>query len=134
MVNNQFSRNTAKLTISLLLTKSFVSKRTALSFFMSIFAHRNIKYQRIMNNTMRLEQSVIMDVVSLMGNDSAMKRLRSVLDELTGKNGGKAETKEMTEDDKAEILNDIKEGLREMRMVKQGKLKSRPIKELINEL
>lgn len=87
-----------------------------------------------MNNTMRLEQSVIMDVVSLMGNDSAMKRLRSVLDELTGKNGGKAETKEMTEDDKAEILNDIKEGLREMRMVKQGKLKSRPIKELINEL
>lgn len=87
-----------------------------------------------MNNTMRLEQSVIMDVVSLMGNDSAMKRLRSVLDELTGKNGGKTETKEMTEDDKAEILNDIKEGLREMRMVKQGKLKSRPIKELINEL
>lgn len=39
----------------------------------------------------------------------------------------------MTEDDKAEILNDIREGLRELKLMKQGKQKSRPVEELLNE-
>lgn len=35
---------------------------------------------------------------------------------------------------KEEILNGIKQAIKEVKMVKAGKLKARPLKELINEL
>ena len=37
-------------------------------------------------------------------------------------------------EEKEEILNDIREGLRELKLMKQGKLQSRPVEELLNEL
>jgi hypothetical protein len=37
-------------------------------------------------------------------------------------------------DGKEEIIQNIKQGLAEMKLVEQGKLKSRPIKDLLDEL
>ncbi|MBX2899254.1 MAG: hypothetical protein KF775_06375 [Cyclobacteriaceae bacterium] len=42
-------------------------------------------------------------------------------------------TKKLT-DEKAEILSDIREAVEEMKLIKKGKLKARPIEDLINEL
>jgi hypothetical protein len=42
-------------------------------------------------------------------------------------------TKKLT-DEKAEILKDIREAVEEMKLIKKGKLKSRPVEDLINEL
>ena len=41
---------------------------------------------------------------------------------------------EMSAKEKEEILDDIRDGLRELKLTKQGKLKSRPVEELLNEL
>jgi len=37
-------------------------------------------------------------------------------------------------DSKANVLKNVKQGLKEMKLVEQGKLKSRPYKELLDEL
>lgn len=82
-----------------------------------------------MSNAITLQQSVLADVVEMMGDNNAMKSLRKFLDDLKGR-----DSDVMTEKERQEVLNDIREGLREMKLVKQGKLKSRPIAELFNEL
>lgn len=81
--------------------------------------------------TLQLQQSVLQDVVSLLDDKEAMKKLQKVLQQLKQE---KAAQKEMTDKDKAEILSDIKEGLHELKLMKQGKLKSRPVEELLNEI
>ena len=40
----------------------------------------------------------------------------------------------MSKAEKEEIPDDIRQGFIEVRLVKEGKLKSRPVEELINEL
>ena len=42
-------------------------------------------------------------------------------------------TKQLT-DSKAELIADIREAVEEMKLVRKGKLKARPIEDLINEL
>lgn len=81
--------------------------------------------------TIQLQQSVLQDVVSLLDDKEAMKKLQKVLQRLKQE---KAAKQEMTDKDKAEILNDIKEGLHELKLMKQGKLKSRPVEELLDEI
>ena len=60
-----------------------------------------------------------------------MKKLQKVLQRLKKE---KAAKEEMSAAEKEEILNDIRDGLRELKLVREGKLKSRPIEELLNEL
>ncbi len=36
--------------------------------------------------------------------------------------------------DKKEIIGDIKQGMKELKMIEQGKLKSTPLKDFLNEL
>lgn len=43
-------------------------------------------------------------------------------------------TEELTAKEKEEVLDDIRESLKELSLVKQGKQQSRPVAELINEL
>lgn len=81
--------------------------------------------------TIQLQQSVLQDVVSLLDDKEAMKKLQKVLQRLKQE---KAAKQEMTDKDKVEILNDIKEGLHELKLMKQGKLKSRPVEELLDEI
>lgn len=44
------------------------------------------------------------------------------------------EKEEMTTAEKEEILDDIRDGLRKLKLVREGKLRSRPVEELLNEL
>lgn len=46
----------------------------------------------------------------------------------------KAAKEEISAAEKEEILNDIREGLQELKLMKEGKLQSRPVEELLNEL
>ncbi len=83
-----------------------------------------------MGKTMQLQQSVLQDVISLLDNKKALEKLQSYIQILK-----KEELEEeMTAKEKEEILNDIREGLRELKLTQQGKLHSRPVDELLNEL
>lgn len=82
-----------------------------------------------MDKSIALQQSVMEDVVSLMGDNEAMKKLQKYLRKLISEN-----KKEMSKSEKAEVLDDIRQGLIEVRLVKKGKLNSRPVEELLNEL
>lgn len=84
-----------------------------------------------MSKAIQLQQSVLQDVAYLLDDKEAMKKLQKFLHRLKSE---KAEKEEMSAAEKEEILNDIREGLRELKLVREGKLKSRPIEELLNEL
>lgn len=83
-------------------------------------------------DTIQLQQSVLQDVASLMDDTEAMKKLQKVLQRLKKEKAAKEAT--TAADDKAEVMNDIREALRELKLMKQGKLKSRPVEELLNEI
>lgn len=82
-------------------------------------------------DTIQLQQAVLQDVASLMGDTEAMKKLQKMLQRLKKE---KAVKDEMAAGGKAEALHSIKEGLNELKLMKQGKLKSRPVEELLNEI
>ena len=84
-----------------------------------------------MNKAIQLQQSVLQDVAYLLDDNEAMKKLQKVLQRLKKE---KAAKEEMSAAEKEEILNDIRDGLRELKLVREGKLKSRTIEELLNEL
>ena len=84
-----------------------------------------------MNKAIQLQQSVLQDVAYLLDDNEAMKKLQKVLQRLKKE---KAAKEEMSAAEKEEILNDIRDGLRELKLVREGKLKSRPIEDLLNEL
>lgn len=85
-----------------------------------------------MSNSVTLQQAVIKGVASLFGNDDALKKLLTMAKKL--KKESRNATEELTAKEKEEVLDDIKESLKELRLVKQGKQQSRPVAELINEL
>lgn len=82
-------------------------------------------------STMQLQQSVLQDVVALLDDNESMKKLHKFLQHLKGEKQAEGE---MTAKEKEEILDDIREGLKELRLMKQGKLQGRPVEELLNEL
>ncbi len=82
-----------------------------------------------MDSTISLPQDVMQDVASLMDNNYAMKRLRAFLKKLK-----KEESNVMTAKDEKEILQGIKEGLREVKLAREGKIQLRPARELLDEL
>ena len=86
------------------------------------------------SSTVQLQQSILHDVASLFDNTDAMKKLQKYLRKLKEKEIAKDVKEEMTTAEKEEILDDIREGLRELKLVKEGKLKARPVEELLNEL
>ena len=60
-------------------------------------------------DTIQLQQAVLQDVASLMGDTEAMKKLQKMLQRLKKE---KAVKDEMIAGGKAEALNNIKEGLK----------------------
>ena len=68
--------------------------------------------------TIQLQKTVLQEVVALLDNQEAMRKLQEFLASLK----------------KEEILDDIREGLRELKLAREGKIKSRPIEELLHEL
>ena len=82
-----------------------------------------------MSKTISLQQSVMQDVVSLMNDNAAMKKLQAFLKDLK-----KEKKKEADTISKEEMLYDLKEAFDELKLVKEGEICSRPVKELLNEL
>lgn len=81
--------------------------------------------------TIQLQQSVLQDVVSLLDDNEAMKKLQKYIRRLKSEK----ETREvMTVRDKEEILNDIRDGLREVKLAREGKIKLQTIEEFLDEL
>lgn len=80
---------------------------------------------------LQLQQTVLQEVASLDNND-LLQKLHKYLLKLKKKETEASDV--MTEADKKEILKDIKEALREMKHVQQGKAKTRPLEELLYEL
>lgn len=82
-------------------------------------------------STMQLQQSVLQDVISLLDDNEAMKKLQKYISRLRSE---KEAQESMSAKEKQEMLDYVKEGLRELKLMKQGKLKSRSIEELFNEV
>lgn len=81
--------------------------------------------------TIQLQQSVLQDVVSLLDDNEAMKKFQKYIRRLKSEK----ETREvMTVRDKEEILNDIRDGLREVKLAREGKIKLQTIEEFLDEL
>lgn len=81
--------------------------------------------------TIQLQQSVLQDVVSLLDDNEAMKKLQKYIRRLKSEK----ETREvMTVRDKEEILNDIRDGLCEVKLAREGKIKLQTIEEFLDEL
>lgn len=84
-----------------------------------------------MSKAIQLQQSVLQDIAYLLDDNEAMKKIQKYLQLLKSE---KVAKEEMSAAEKEEILNDIRDGLRELKAMKQGTLKSRPIEELLNEI
>ncbi|KGI61386.1 hypothetical protein HMPREF3034_01830 [Prevotella sp. DNF00663] len=82
-----------------------------------------------MDKSLELQQSILHDVASLFGNTDALNKLHKYLNKLK-----REEKQEMSKAEKKEILDDIRDGLREMKLVKKGKSTSRPLASLLKEL
>lgn len=81
--------------------------------------------------TIELQQSVLQGIASLLGDKDSMKKLLKYIQQLKSQ---KAEEEEMTAKEKEEILNDIREGLRELKAAREGKIKLQSAEEFLNEL
>ena len=81
--------------------------------------------------TIQLQKTVLQEVVALLDNQEAMRKLQEFLASLKKE---EAAEPEMSAAEKEEILDDIREGLRELKLAREGKIKSRPIEELLHEL
>ncbi len=84
--------------------------------------------------TIQLQQTVLQEVVSLMDNEKAMQKLQRFLSKLKQKEEANAKAEEMTAAEKEEILNDIREGLRELKLAREGKIKLQSAREFLHEL
>lgn len=83
-------------------------------------------------STISLQQSVIKEVASLFDNEDALRKVLTFVRKV--KRTGKAESQELTPAEKKEVMDDLREAFRELKLVKEGKLQSRPVEELYNEL
>ena len=81
-----------------------------------------------MDNAIELRQSVLQDIASLFNDDEAMTKLGNYVRYL------KSETGESSSKTRAEILDDIKDGLREVKAARKGKIKLQTAEEFLNEL
>lgn len=82
-----------------------------------------------MDNAMDLKQSVLQDVVSLLNNDEAMKKLQKYIRHLKNEVGESSCSR--TDD---EILDDIRDGLREVKAAREGRIKLQKAEDFLNEL
>lgn len=85
----------------------------------------------IMSGTISLQQSMMREVISLFGDEEAMKKVinsvRKIKKECVA-------TEELTSKEKKAVLSDIREGLKEVELAKQGKLELQGWEDFKNEL
>lgn len=82
-----------------------------------------------MSKTISLQQSVMQDVVSLMNDNAAMKKLQTFLKELK-----KEKKKEADTISKEEVLDDLREAFKEVKLAREGNVKLQTWEEFKHEL
>lgn len=89
-----------------------------------------------MNNTTTLEQSVIKEVASLFGDIDALKQILSLARKLKREKKTKVIEQADAEDSisKEDIIDDLREGLREVKLASQGKVNLQTWEEFKHEL
>lgn len=84
-----------------------------------------------MSNTIQLQQSVLQDVASLLDDNEAMKKLQKYLRRLKSERVAK---EEMSAKEKEEILNDIRDGLREVKAARKSGVRLQSVGDFLNEI
>ncbi|WP_288738385.1 hypothetical protein [uncultured Parabacteroides sp.] len=84
-----------------------------------------------MSNTIQLQQSVLQDVASLLDDNEAMKKLQKYLQRLKSERVAK---EEMSAKEKEEILNDIRDGLREVKVARKSGVRLQSVEDFLNEI
>ncbi len=85
-----------------------------------------------MNSTMNLEQSVIKEVATLFGNEDALRQVLSFTKKL--KRVMKEKTGEKEYISKAEVMDDLREALHEVKLAQKGKTNLQTWEEFKHEL
>lgn len=85
--------------------------------------------KKTMDKSLELQQSILRDVASLLGNTDALKKLHKYLNKLK-----KEETSKMSKAEKEEILDDIRDGLREAKMAREKKITLQSAQDFLNEI
>lgn len=70
-------------------------------------------------STISLQQSVIKEVASLFDNEEALRKVLTFVRKV--KRTGKAASQELTPAEKKEVMDDLREAFRELKLVKEGK-------------
>ena len=83
-------------------------------------------------STISLQQSVIKEVASLFDNEDALRKVLTFVRKV--KRTGKAESQELTPAEKKEVMDDLREALREVKLAKEGKLELKTWEEFKHEL
>lgn len=86
-----------------------------------------------MSGSISLQQSVLKEIASLLDNDDALKKVLALARKLK-RESKKEETDEFTEADKKEILDDLREAFKELKLAKEGKVKLQTWEEFKHEL
>ena len=81
--------------------------------------------------TIQLQKTVLQEVVALLDNQEAMRKLQEFLASLKKAEAAKPE---MSAAEKEEILDDIREGLRELKLAREGKIELQSAREFLHEL
>lgn len=82
-----------------------------------------------MDDTIKLRQSVMQDVVSLMDDNDAMMKLKKYLRKLISES-----EKEMSKAEKEEVLDSIRQGLVEVREARRNGIKLQTARDFLNEI
>lgn len=82
-----------------------------------------------MDETIKLQQSVMQDVVSLMDDNDAMRKLKKYLRKLISES-----EKEMSKAEKEEVLDSIRQGLVEVREARRNGIKLQTARDFLNEI
>lgn len=82
-----------------------------------------------MDETIKLQQSVMQDVVSLMDDNDAMMKLKKYLRKLISES-----EKEMSNAEKEEVLDSIRQGLVEVREARRNGIKLQTARDFLNEI
>ncbi|WP_455664973.1 hypothetical protein [Phocaeicola sp.] len=85
-----------------------------------------------MSKSVRLQQSVLQGVASLLDDNEALKKLQKYIQHLKSEKIV-VEEEEMSASEKEEILDDIREGLREAKAARSGKVKLQTAREFLND-
>lgn len=77
------------------------------------------KNLNIMSGAISLQQSMMREIISLFGDEEAMRKVITSVRKIKRE---RVATEELTPKEKAEVLSGIREGLKEVKLAKQGKL------------